>query len=160
MLPHPGSGWGYPFPGPGRGVPHHRLRWVGGSQSQFQVGGGYSIPGPDGGTPGTPHPDWMGYPSPHPGLDDVSQSMTGWGTPSPGLDGVPPSPHCQETEQHSEHLLRGRRFTSCIHAEGLSCLLFLFLVLNNNCQLMFNTRYPVTSDKMTNRLQWYQLSFK
>ena len=37
------------------------------------------------------------------------------GTPSQG--GYPPA----RTDQHSEHLLRGRRYASCIHAGGLSC---------------------------------------
>ena len=50
--------------------------------------------------------------------------MTGWGTPHPPptppwLDGVP-SPH-----QHSEHLLRGGRNASCVHAGGLSCYYFI-----------------------------------
>ena len=50
-----------------------------------------------------------------------SQVRTGGeGTPFPGLDGVPPR---QETEQHSEHLLRG------VHVGGLSCITIL---LKNN----------------------------
>ena len=34
--------------------------------------------------------------------------------------GVPPPPN-QETEQQSEHLLRGGRYASCVHAGELSC---------------------------------------
>ena len=40
--------------------------------------------------------------------------------PCPRLDGVTPLPH-QETDQQSEHLLRGGRYASCVHAGGLSC---------------------------------------
>ena len=74
---------------------------------------------------------------PPPGLDGVSPVRTGWGTPRQdwmgyppsGLDGVP-SPHQtgwgylphQETEQHSKHFLHSRRYASCIHAVGLSCV--------------------------------------
>ena len=106
---------GYPIPGSGGGtpsswwgVPNPRDRWgweypiqLGGTPSQFQVGGGYSIPGPDmGSTPsqvqgGTPSQVWMGYSLsrtvrgtlPHSGLDEVPPppppSRTGWGTPPP-----------------------------------------------------------------------------
>ena len=41
----------------------------------------------------------------------------------------PPSPFC--TEQHSEHLLRGGRCASCVHAGGLPCnviLIYFFQV--------------------------------
>ena len=38
--------------------------------------------------------------------------------------GLPP----QEIEQHSEYLLRGGRYASCIHAGGLSCL-WIFLAV-------------------------------
>ena len=67
---------------------------------------------------GLPHPKvWMEehYPPPHTGLDRVPPRA-----PHPRLDGVPPSPH-QETHQHSEHLLRGGRYASCVHAGELSC---------------------------------------
>ena len=87
---------------------------------------------PDGGiTPSFPmkgHLIWLTGGYPH--LAD------GGGTPgySPsGLDGVP-LPHWDwmgypppfiETEQHSEHLLCGGHYASCVHAEGLSCYLII-----------------------------------
>ena len=105
------------------GTPSSR-GWGIGTPSQVQVGisgldgtvgrggGKYPIPGPDGGGGNT-----LGYPP----------SRTGWGTPPhPGLDGVFPPPRRQEIEQHSEHLLRGRRYASCLPAGGLSCLSIYF----------------------------------
>ena len=41
-----------------------------------------------------------------------------------GQGRYPPSP--ARTDQHSEHLLRGGRYASCVHAGGLSCLSFAF----------------------------------
>ena len=38
--------------------------------------------------------------------------------PPPGLNGGYP----HETEQHSKHLLCGKRCASCVHAGGLSCI--------------------------------------
>ena len=79
-------------------------------------GGGYPISGLGGGYPisglgrGMCHLSSGGYP------------MSG-GFPMSGGEGYPisaPPLHC--TEQHSEHLLRGRRCASCVHAGGLSCL--------------------------------------
>ena len=65
---------------------------------------GYPISGLDGGEVPGVHPQ--------PGLDFR-------GYPISGLDvGLPPT---HETEQHSEHLLRGGRCASCVHAGGLSC---------------------------------------
>ena len=90
-VPHPRSGWGCPHPADGGGE--------GGTPIQDQERGrGWSSPSRNGwGTlieTGwvTPCLDWMGYTSPH-----------------------------QETDQHSEHLLRGGRYASCVHAGGLSC---------------------------------------
>ena len=74
-----------------RGVPH-----------PADGGRGYPIPGLGGGTPSK---DWI----PHPVSDGVP--------PYPGLDGVPPI----RRQQHSEQLLRGGRYASCVHAGGLSC---------------------------------------
>ena len=79
----------------------------------------------DGGTLGYPHPklDWV--PPSRPGTG-VPPSKTGWGTPvqtwdggvapHSKLDGIPPLPN-----QQSEHLLRGGRCASCVHAGVLSC---------------------------------------
>ena len=65
----------------------------------------------------TPHWNWMAV-----------TVRTGWGTPCPDWKEVnpspPPPPH-QETEQQSEHLLRGGRYASCVHAAGLSWLFLL-----------------------------------
>ena len=118
-VPHPADRGGYPHPRcPGGGVPH---------------------PGPGGGVPhpssrrGTSCSSW-GYPLPGPDLGlGTPPYRTGWGTHCARLDGVPPHrprlmgyPPCQETEQHSEHLLRGGRYASCVHAGGLSCLILFY----------------------------------
>ena len=62
-----------------------------------------------GGPPPRPGQDRMGY-TPLPGMGYPRPVRSGWGTP--------PS---SRTEQQSEHLLRGWRYASCVHAEGLSC---------------------------------------
>ena len=67
-----------------------------------------------------------------PGVGTPPLARSGWwggtqATPRLCLDsagggvyrGVP-SPH--STEQYSEHLLRGGRYASCVHAGGLSCV--------------------------------------
>ena len=91
-------GGGYPISGLGRGVPHPRSRW----------GGGYPIPGS--GRGGTPSQVYVG---------GVPPPDLGWGIPPDLGPGTPPKP-----DQHSEHLLRGGRYASCVHAGGLSCFLF------------------------------------
>ena len=75
------------------------------------MGGGYPVPGPDGGTPsqvwmGVPHSADGGYPSkirmgyPCPRLEGVPHPDLGQGlpqgTPHPRLDGVPPCPRLDE----------------------------------------------------------------
>ena len=134
--------WGYPILGLAGGVPHPRSGW--GVPHPRSVWGGYPIPGLDRGysirglaggypIPGTPH-TWDGVPPPRlgmrypPGPGMGYPPDLGWGTPKPDLgwgtppdlrgypptwDGVPP--------QHSEYLLRGGRYASCVHAGGLSC---------------------------------------
>ena len=131
ILPH----------GRGRGIPHHS-RDGGMVPPSSPNRGGYPGVLPcqqDGGTPpltrwgyppsarwGTPCSDlgW-GYPpirkdggTPYWEGCGTPPFRTGWGTP-------PPPPH-QETEQHSDHLLRGGRYASCVHAGGLSCLSLFF----------------------------------
>ena len=63
-------------------------------------------------------PFWRGpgYPSPR---FFCRYPQPGRGTPGPGQDGVPPR---LQTGQQSEHLLRGGRYGSCVHAGQLSCL--------------------------------------
>ena len=111
-LPHPMSGgggtlsqvWvgGYTISGLG-GYP------ISGGGGQYPMSGGYPI------SRGVPH-IWGGTPCPGGGYP-MSR-----GTPCPHL--CPPPPNC--TEQHSEHLLRGRRCASCVHAGGLSCFVKFF----------------------------------
>ena len=122
--------------------------WMGGTTSQVQVEG-YPIPGPDGGTPssqwGVPCPRSSGgglyhiqltrggtssqvqvgkYPRvlPCPRLDGVAPTQDWMRYPPLIQDwmGYPPPPR-RETDQHSQHLLLGGRYASCVHAGGLSC---------------------------------------
>ena len=96
--------------------------------SHLRGEGGYPIPGLEGGrgTPskmrtgvpwvplaprsgrGIPHPADGGYPR----MEGYPLSKTGWGIPPPE---APSPPH-----QQSEHVLRGGRCASCVHAGGLS----------------------------------------
>ena len=48
-------------------------------------------------------------------------------------------PPCQETDQHSKHLLCGGRYASCVHAGGLSCSKLFCGQLFNNYRL--RTKY-------------------
>ena len=83
-------------------------------------------------TRGVPHPADRGYPHPANGGTPIhqqrgTQARSGWGYPPPsGLQGVPLPPvrtgwGYLKTEQHCEYLLCGGRYTSCVHAGGLSC---------------------------------------
>ena len=136
-VPHPRSGWGegypsqvwpggYPIPGLGRG---------GGTPSQVWMREGYP-----------PDQVWMGYPQtwdgvpPGPGMGYPPD--LGWGTfPGPGMgylpwtwDGYHPGPEMGYPLEpgmgytpnlgHSEHLLHGGQYASCIHAGVLSCIGF------------------------------------
>ena len=117
---------GTPFPGLDRGVPPFQV-WMEGT--------------PFPGQGSVPHP--RGYPHQQDGVPLHLDLGRGYSLhqedrvpPCPGLDGVPPiqqdwmgvhpcpkldgSPH-QETEKHSQHLPRGGRYASCVHAGGLSC---------------------------------------
>ena len=134
---------GTPFPGLDGGDTPSQVQTVGGGRggTPSQVwtgaswrglpcpvleGGGYLVQSWVGGTTSSP----LGTPPPpHPDL--------GWGPPPPNpdlgpdLDREVPLPR-QETEQHSEHLLCGGRYATCVHAEGLSCyariICFTFLL--------------------------------
>ena len=73
--------------------------WKGGASFQM---GNYPIPGQDSGVP--PSQVRRGYP----GLPPIQvRSQVSMGVPKP--------------EHHSMYLLCGRRYASCIHAQGLSC---------------------------------------
>ena len=59
-----------------------------------------------------------GYPIPGLGRRGVPHLRSWWGgTPSQ----VWPGGYPLQTDQHSEHLLRGGQYASCVHAGGLSC---------------------------------------
>ena len=130
VSPHLG---GYPSQVWGEGVPHPSSGW-GDTQ-------GTPRPGQDGVPPGP----GMGYHPPEPGTGyppDQGWGIPldlGWGTPQT-WDRVPPGPvppgqgipsrpgmgypHPPPPELgHNEHLLRGGRYASCVHAGGLSCLI-------------------------------------
>ena len=141
--PHPRSWWGVPHPRSGWGDTPSQV-WGG---TPFQVWmGGYPIPGLDRGVPlsrsgsGVLHPrsGQGGYPIQ--GLvGGYPILLTGWWgvphsadrgyagyPPCPRLDGVPPlsrpgSRYPPLLNQQNEHLLRGGRCASCVHAGGLSC---------------------------------------
>ena len=138
-------GGGYPIPGlVGEGTPSQV--WLGGTPSQVWLGG-YPIPGLDGvpprpgtgypplqlgqGTPQTwdvvPPRTWDRVPSPRPGTGSPPRHEMGY-PPRPGM-GYPPDLGWGTPTQHSEHLLRGGRNASCVHAGGLSCVLWCIWIL-------------------------------
>ena len=100
----PGHGMGYP-PGPEMGY-------------SLRHGTGYP-PDIGWGTPqtldGVPPQTWDGVP---PGPGTGYPPGPGMGYPPRHGTGYPP------TDQHSEHLLHGGRYASCVHAGGLSCSIF------------------------------------
>ena len=101
-----GGGW-YPISGRGR---TNLTTGRGTLSSPTGVGWGEGLPpSQDRGT--------LGY---HPiRLDDGSTQLGWMGTPHPPL------------RQHSEYLLRGGRYTSCVHTGGLSCLNEFFFFYRN-----------------------------
>ena len=117
---HNCGGGGYPVLGLGEG----------GTPSQVWWQGGYPIPGLVGGYPLPPDLRWgtpldLGWGTPKT-WDGVPPQDLEWGTPQtwdlvPPLDlglGTPPRPG---TGYPPEHLIRGGRYASCVHAGGLSC---------------------------------------
>ena len=70
VVPHPRSRWGYLIPGLDGGIPHPRS--------------GQGVPPSKIRMEGTPpsKSGWDILPFPHPRLDEVPASRTGWGTPS------------------------------------------------------------------------------
>ena len=107
-----GGGEGYPIPGlASRGATPSQV-WLGGTSSQAWEGRGTLLTRSGQGTPGP----GMGYPL---DLEKGTPPDLGWGTPRPEM-GYPP--------QHSEHLIRGGRYASCVHAGGLSCLWKIFFL--------------------------------
>ena len=161
-VPQPGlDDGGYPIP---EGYPGQVLM-VGGTPSQVW-GGGVPQPGLDGGMEYPPdlgwatphHQDLAGVP-PYPGMDTPPPDLgwgtptiktwlgypptLGWGTPPPQTwDGVPPS--------HSEHLLRGGWYASCVHAGGISyCSLILTCRL---CTLKFLVQVNVIFEGKVSQL--------
>ena len=126
-VPHPKSGWGYPISGLDTSW-DTPLPWT---WDGVPPGPGMGYPP----RPGTGYPPtWDGVPAPRPGTgyplgwgtpqtwNRAPPPDMGWGTP-PDLRWGTPLP---QTDQHSEHLLHGGRYASCVHAGGLSCFqLFL-----------------------------------
>ena len=82
-------------------------------------------------------PGWgyhiMGYPTARSGWGTPCPSQVRIGYPLPGQDGVPSpgqnwgTPPPLQTEQQSEHLVRGGQYASCVHA-GLSCVFITFTI--------------------------------
>ena len=105
--------------------------WLGGgTPSQVWLGGTHLRSG-DWGYLGYPPRPGMGYPpdqvwmrySPWT-LDRVPSPQTWDGVPPPTWDGPPPDLGRGTSPpplHHSEHLIRGGRYASCVHAGGLSC---------------------------------------
>ena len=104
----------------------------GGVPPSFPMGRGTPIL-PDGGYP-YPRSEW-GYPHVtdregylHLADGGYPPVRAGWGYPLLGLDGG--TPLVRRQEQHSEHLLRSRRYASYVDAGGLSCLYRYFTSLD------------------------------
>ena len=156
----------------------------GGVSPSFPMGEGIPPSFPTGGW-GSPILPNKGYPPPPSGLDGDTPPPLGlhWGYPPIlGLDGVtsgldggppigngwrippppnqdwmsyPPPPHPPMSADQETEQLRSRRYVSCVHAGGLSCLLqcIYFNQTRFYCcnEQNRNTFYPVTAKKM--RLQ-------
>ena len=121
VVPRPWSRWGggYPIPGPDGRSPCPTSRWGGGTLSQIWMRG-------------VPHPaELWGYPIQDQDSQDLMGvhplSKTGWGTPpiQDWMGYLPIQDWMGYPRQQSEHLLRGGRCASCVHAGGLSCCTFV-----------------------------------
>ena len=142
--PHPKDGQGnifsqFTLAGGGGGYTISGLRWRGGGTLARSRGVPH-LRSEVGGTParsrwwGVPPWTWDGVPprhgmgySPGPGMRYTPQTWD-WVLPPWTFDWVPHppdlglgSPPPPQTDQHSELLLRGGRYASCVHAGGLSC---------------------------------------
>ena len=124
----PGPFLRVPRPGPDRGYP-----------SQVQMGEGVPWPGPDGGVlgPGVGYSPVQGFGTPlaRSGWEGVPWSGVAY-PPPPSSDRVPP----RGIGQQMEYLIRGRRYASCVHAWGLSCLSTIFQFSFRECDIQCS--YP------------------
>ena len=126
-------GWGPPRPGMGYppqtwdGVPSSPWTWDGipphnGEKTDIPKYKYYLPSYYPGLAGGVPHPrfgrGYPGYPLTRSGWGTPPD--LGWGPPGPGM-GYPSRPGMGYPPQHSEHLIRGGRYASCVHAGGLSC---------------------------------------
>ena len=115
--------------GGGGGTPIQSM----GVPPSFSMGGYHNL---SDGIP--PSSQWRGYPhlADRWGTPGYALVGTGWGStpPPPIQDLMEVPPHrgldggivrLSETEQHSEHLLRGGRYTSCVHTEDFLVLILL-----------------------------------
>ena len=123
----PDLGWGTP-PRPGTGYPLDLGQGTPQTWDWVPLDLGLGTPLPLGwGTPQT----WDGVPPPTPPQTwDRVPPRPGMGYPRPpDLEwGTPPRPGTLYPPQHSEHLLRGGRYVSCVHAGGLSCIANGFVI--------------------------------
>ena len=137
------SQWGVPqgtYPLPAQGTyPLARSQW----------GRGYpKVPTPLPKVPTLPARSWWGVPQgtyPPPKIPTPSQVLTGGGgtprylPPSRSGRGVPQG---TPPNHPAKDLLHGRRYTSCVHAGGLSCVIVIFFAKVVNCLPKFyNSRW-------------------
>ena len=117
---------GYPIPGLARGVPPDQVRMGYSPNDQVLMGyplppTRYPLPRDLAWVPGMGYPPDLGQGTPRPGTGYTPRPGTGYHPPDMGR-GTPP--------QHSEHLLRGGWYASCVHAGGLSCYCNGFNIYN------------------------------
>ena len=123
---------GYPPRGvPGSGTPPGGYPGPGTPRGGTQTPGGYPGPGtPPGGYPGlgTPGGTWPGYP-PRGGVP---------GPPRGGTQVQVPPRGGTRVGQQKEYSLHGGRYASCVHAGGLSCLIYFYRDFFSTLILMVN----------------------